>query len=319
MRRGRDCGAHGGAEKCASIDRRNHKAVRSTVVLYAGVSARIARQCVLVLLLGAIVTSQPPDRAHDVTLAEAISEFSAEREQRDDATAHTVDAAFFDGRVVWPIRSVRVGSPRPASTRAVRALMTLERYLGWPVLQLALAGLESRNAAQTATPSDLLSVTSSIAGRDLSWMQPLFDSKTIYDYGIDRVELHAGGNRYESEVVVKRYGAGVFAGTSKPRADSFESGRGVVLHVEFADGQSIVETWDGRDGERRFRYESAAPVALAIVDPEGVIVVDEVRANNIWSARETSRPAGIDPIAIAWSARWATWLQDRLLLWSALL
>ena len=196
--------------------------------------------------------------------------------------------------------------------------MTLERYLGWPTLELALADFRTEFEGRSSSSSALLRVTSSRAGRDLSWMEPLFDGATVYDYALDRVEARTDGVRYESDVIVKRLGSGVFSGTAMPRTGGFESGRGVVVQVVFADGMSIAETWDGRDAERHFRYDSAAPVASAIVDPDGIIVVDERRANNVWTTEHASPRAAIDPAAVAWSSRWAAWLQDRLLLWSVL-
>lgn len=280
--------------------------------------ARFARCSVALLLLTATLSPQQSRDASSDVLADALIRFATEREQRDESAPQPVQASFLDGRMAWRIRSVRAGSPRAGSTRPVRALMTIERYLGWPTLELAIADVRTRFAGRPASSSDLLRVTSSHAGRDLSWMEPLFDAATIYDYAIDRVDARTSGGRYESNVTVKRVGNGVFSGTSTPRTGAFESGRGVVVQVTFADGHTITETWDGRDTERHFRYESAAPVTSAVVDPDGILVVDETRANNVWTAEHAAPRAGIDPAAVAWSTRWAVWLQDRLLLWSAL-
>ena len=263
---------------------------------------------------GAPASSRPPE------LVEGIAEFSANRLARDVyADDSGIALRFLDDRVPWVVRGVTPGSPPPRSGRALLALMTLERYIGWPVLQQALAELRVRAAATAVDGADLLAVAGEISGRSLSWMEGLFDESLVYDYGIDRVETRksSAAAAYEIEIVARRYGDGQFTGSVRPRAGPFESGRGIALRVVFADGQEIDDTWDGRDAQRRFVYESAAPVVSVTLDPAAVIAVDTSRANNSFAVPQERDAANL--AALAWSARWAGWLQDRLLLWSVLL
>jgi hypothetical protein len=232
--------------------------------------------------------------------------FSVDRLARElGAAEHSMEAAFLDGAIVWPVRNVRVGSPPPDSNREALALMTLERYLGWPVLQQALATLRARFAGQPAGASDLLRVAEEISGRHLASMQDLFDRARVFDYGIERVDVApANPSQFRIEVVARRHGDGRFAGTT--------------VAVTFADGQQIADDWDGREVERRFTYASTTVPVSAVIDPDVILVLDNRRANNVWKAADAANRAEARRTALAWSVRWAAWLQDRLLLWMIL-
>jgi hypothetical protein len=258
-----------------------------------------------------------PDLTRDAALREAVIAFSVDRLIREVySEERPVELRFFAETVPWVVRGVR-GSPPLAAERMVLALITLERYLGWSTLQQSLADWRTRNAGAPTSAEGLIAVASDLTGRDLSWMNGLFDPSQSYDYGVDRIDRPDGASSIgRVEVVVKRYGTGEFTGSAMPRKGGFESGRGVTLTVAFADGQEMVESWDGRDVERRFVYESPVAVVSAVVDPDNVIAVDTARANNelhVGNAPAMNREAGL-----AWTLRWGTWLQDRLLLWSAL-
>ena len=81
----------------------------------------------------------------------------------------------------------------------------------------------------------------------------------------------------------------------------------VEVLVEFADGRSARETWDGQYRWTRFRYPGAK-VTRAVVDPERKIMLDTNPANNSWVDEEgVARRA-----ATKWAARWMFWLQHLL-------
>ncbi len=250
---------------------------------------------------------------------EALIGFSVDRLMREAYSGEgSYELRFFRGAVPWVVRSVRAGLGGPGDERAIRAFVTLERYLGWPVLQQSLSEFRTRHAGAPGSPQQFLTVAGEVSGRDLDWMNSLFDASQTYDYGIERVDVQRGsGEANRVEVVVRRYGNGQFTGSSQQRSGAFESGRGVTIVVSFADGQQITEVWDGRDAERRFVYDATVPVVAAVVDPDHTIAVDAVRANNVL---RMSGPAEASSrmVAATWAVRWAGWLQDRLLLWSAL-
>jgi hypothetical protein len=82
----------------------------------------------------------------------------------------------------------------------------------------------------------------------------------------------------------------------------------VEVRVDFSDGRSLREAWDGQYRWTRFRYTGAARVIAATVDPEGKIVLDVNPANNGW-AEETGHAARA---ASKWTARWMFWFQNLL-------
>jgi hypothetical protein len=101
------------------------------------------------------------------------------------------------------------------------------------------------------------------------------------------------GGPYESEVLVERLG-----GVRLP----------VEVKVDFSDGRSARETWDGRYRWTRFRYAGPARVVGAFVDPDRKIVLDVNPGNNGWIEDEgPSRRA-----AAKWATRWMFWLQNLL-------
>jgi hypothetical protein len=206
-----------------------------------------------------------------------------------------------DNYIPWVVRSAPVGSASFEGARAARALTTLERYLGWSALQQVLAELRSKIDERGASPDALITLAEELSGRDLAWARELFRAERHYDFAVDRVDAQPISGAHRSIVVVSQRGNGAFGP--------------LTLRIAFADGQEIIETWrPGRDSAE-FVYEAGAPVSEAVIDPDRVAAVDENRANNVFA---TDNNAAGDT-ARAWAMRWGMWLQDRLLLWSALL
>src|SRR5258705_2340031 len=113
---------------------------------------------------------------------------------------------------------------------------------------------------------------------------------------------------FDTTVVVARIGDGQFTGASAPRVGQYDSGRGIVVVVAFADGERGVETWDGRDAQKTFRYRSAARAVSAQVDPDRRVLLDVARINNSLTVTPRTGTA-----ATRWSLRWMTWLEQVLL------
>src|SRR5439155_1017247 len=153
-------------------------------------------------------------------------------------------------------------------------------------------------------------VASDVTGLDLSWFfHQVFDASTVFDYGVDRiVSRREAGGPVRTTIVVRRFGEAEFTGSSAPRIEPFESGRGIELLVRFADGSTRVDRWDGRDRWKAFEYESAGSVRSAEVDPRHVLLLDVNRTNNSITVDPQALQA-----ATKWAARWSLWLQDALL------
>jgi hypothetical protein len=257
--------------------------------------------------------SPPLGPALDDEFERGLILFSVERLMREAYSGDGyVETRYFWGAAPWVTRGLPPGLA--GSGRSFRALLTLERYLGWPLLQQALLAFRERYASEPATPAQLVAFAEEFSLRDLSWLLPIFDPAVTFDYGIDRVASRPVDGGHRVEVVARRFGDGQFTGTSASRVGPYEAGRGLRIVVTFADGQQVVDRWDGRDQQRRLVYDSPTPPVSAAIDPDEVLAVDTATANN-WL--RVSR--GNAHTSVAWAARWATWLQDRLLLWSALI
>jgi hypothetical protein len=171
---------------------------------------------------------------------------------------------------------------------------TLERYLGWPILQKILATYFQRYAFRHPQPQDFFNVANEVSGRDLSWyFDQVYRGSQSFDYGVDflRSEPTAGG--YHTEVVGRRYGDGVFP---------------TSIRVTYDDGRQATFPWDGRDRWKMFASDGPAAALSAEIDPDRVLLLDANRTNN---SRMVDPPAV--RTATRWSLTWLVWLQDQLL------
>lgn len=211
--------------------------------------------------------------------------------------------------------------PRTASSitysKTAIWLLTLERHLGWDTLQPILSTFFERGRLRHPEPADFIATANEIAlarrGENLDWFfDQVYRGSAVFDYGIDRissvpvppegfvekegalafVKREDEPGRYRSEVVVRRYGDGVFP---------------VEVLLVFADGTEVREKWDGRDRWKSFVHEGPSKLDRAVVDPREVLALDVDRTNNSRLAKSASKLA-----ATKWASKWMLWLQDRL-------
>ena len=197
--------------------------------------------------------------------------------------------------------------------RSALAWATLERYIGWGALQATLWEFAQRRRINRASPTEFVEMLRDSTTNDLEWfVNDVLGTTKVFDYGVRSFESKpaAGSARYETVVVVQRFGDGVFSGSDRSREGSYQSGRGVELRVAFESGDEIREYWDGRDEQARYVYESTTPAVTATVDPEGILRLDAHPENNL----RRLGPAQ-DSLALA-LARWGQWLQHALLTYS---
>lgn len=216
-------------------------------------------------------------------------------------------------RAPWRLASAEADSQ---AQRAALALHTLERYVGWPALQPALASLRERAGERGVVPALLAEVLSEQRGIELGWFfEDVLHGKRAIDYGIEVFTSEPGGadGRFRTVVKVRRYGDGVFAGTSRPRDGSLSSSKSLALLVRFADGAQIDDFWDGRDDRAEFSYSSRSRAISATIDPGLILLVDVDRANNSRTLEWAPRPEGF-----RMTLNWLAWLQDLMLSYSAL-
>ncbi len=206
-------------------------------------------------------------------------------------------------------------------------LHTLERHLGWEQVREILSLFYRRWQFRQPGPDDFFAVANEVSGRDLSWyFDQVHGGTQTFDYAVEQVatrplqdrgyvdrdsEPMSGrgpgpvfrdpieeGDLTRTTVTVRRHGDGIFP---------------VDVLVEFDDGETVREAWDGRDTWQVFTYERAARATHVQVDPDRVLLLDVDYTNNSWTA--TPRAAAA---ATKWMLHWMIWLQDLMLTYAFL-
>jgi Peptidase family M1 domain len=193
-------------------------------------------------------------------------------------------------------------------------LQTLERMLGWDVLQRILSTYYMRYAFKHPEPQEFFAVVNEVSRRDLSWFfDQVYRSSNVFDYGVDvftseRVSdrgyfgdpgrqaysaAEESGDQYRTTVVVRRFGEGIFP---------------VDVRVVFDNKQDVRWQWDGRERWKLFEVDRPVRAVSAQVDPERVLMLDVNYTNNSKSLEPRTKAA-----ARKWSLVWLIWLQDHLL------
>ena len=173
-------------------------------------------------------------------------------------------------------------------------LNTLERHLGWPVLQKAMATYFERWRFRHPKPDDFFRVVNEASGQDLTWFfEQAYGGSNVFDYGVQTFTSERIGDRYRTIVVVRRFGEAIFP---------------VDVVTTFRDGSEIRERWDGRERRRIYLYERPAEGVTTQVDPDRVLLLDVNYTNN-----SHAREPRTDEATLKWSLKWMVWLQDLML------
>ena len=232
---------------------------------------------------------------------------------------------FFGGFVPFAIRSLSLTratrDPRPlirsfpedeqASSRAIgdlaESLHTLERHIGWPAMQQALAEAVANRVDEprSLTADDFIAIVNRQRGNAIDWWMVAIAPGTSFDYGVMTLmsEPESAGNGFTTQVEVRRNGASLPPNTFP-----------LDVVTRFADGSAVDERWDGSALDARFTYHSNAPAIAAAVDPDAVLLLDTNRLNNIRVARVPASREG-------WrlTLNWTAWLQQLTLTYLALI
>ena len=210
---------------------------------------------------------------------------------RRDATEDTLARDSFRQRP----RSV----PAFAYFKPAAWLTTLERWLGWPVVQRALADSFRDGRFAHPDPDTVLQHLQQESGRDLTrFFDQTYRGSALFDYSIGSLSSEREGNRFTTRVVVRRLQDGVFP---------------VHVRVTFENGERVDETWDGEARWREFTYTRDVRARSAVVDPDRQLVLDLNFTNNSQTLSPRAAAA-----ATKWSLKWMVWLQDALLTWGLL-
>ena len=266
----------------------------------------------------------------DAWMDEGFNTFSTARAEAQVYEPHYLALRYFGGFVPWVFRDIALrretdgnglaGYRRNAKSDAQSTptyryapstggsitynktalwLNTMERWLGWPMLQRVMSAHFEAWQFKHPTPHDFFAVVNTVSGQDLGWyFDQVYRSSNVFDYGVQDVTSARDGDDYRTNVIVRRYGEATFP---------------VEVLVTFRDGQRVTERWDGRDRWKLYAYDRRAPVLSAQVDPNRVLLLDTDYTNN----SKTLEPKGA-AAATKWSMTWMVWLQDCLLSWAAL-
>ena len=263
---------------------------------------------------------------------------------RVGATAYSSDeVALFGGAIRWPLPSLRLSrwsaglgrdvflrsrhhrvAPQVAevadrhgaqAVRAALAFGTLERWLGWPTLQGALASLVQQSQGRNLSAKDAVAVLNASIGQDLSWFfDEVLDPARTFDYVLDGVNVQTMADGFRTEVVAVRRGAAQFTGTSKRPLGEYESGDALEVRIDFEDGQNVSAHWDGRAdvAPSCSKVRCGRSVCRSIPTACCCSTSDPLNASRNLS-QQTNAPI------VKWIARWAVWLQDAALAYTSLL
>lgn len=231
---------------------------------------------------------------------------------------------FFGGVIPYPLRSVVLSPAVPGSrpraaqfrelpaagevARLVAALLTVERYAGWPAVAQALRAIRAGNAVDAAA---FITTMSAIRGADLGpLIADLFRTDAVFDYAIGSVtSTPVADGQYESSLSLLRAGSGVFA-IGEAGGDPEAS---LPVLVRFGDASEVREWINGAAPSTTLVYTAPAPVVYAAIDPDLMLLLDVDRANNIYRTVSPARPLGVQ-LALHWMA----WLQQTMLAFGGL-
>jgi aminopeptidase N len=181
-------------------------------------------------------------------------------------------------------------------------LHTLERSLGWPMLQRILATYFDRYKFRHPAPEDFFAVVNEVSGHDMTWFfDQVYRSSNTFDYGVQeltsapakvRLKPDTTSDGYRTVVVARRYGEAVFP---------------VDVVTTFKDGHTVTERWDGVDRRAMYVYERPAEATSVQVDPNRALLLDVSYTNNSRTLQPRTAEA-----TLKWSLKWLVWLQDLL-------
>lgn len=310
---------------------------------------------------------------------EGINTFATARAMAADYPQVLLDRYYFGGFVPWVFRDVRyrretdIGRmwgyrqgatddtianltyrQRPDTVRTFAYdkpsvwLNTLERWLGWPVLQQALARTFTEGAFGHPTPEQALAnLRAAVApptqaapvvrprpvrrGRRGARARLAASAMPTYPpspggFGVASPRPTTDDQRLTT---LNRFLDQTFTGSAvfdyavseldtEPVGTQTRStvtvrrlGDGVFpvdMLVTFENGEQARETWDGVDRWKQFTYTKESGVVSAVVDPDQVLLLDTNFTNNSRTMEPKTTQA-----ARKWTLKWMVWLQDALL------
>lgn len=139
-----------------------------------------------------------------------------------------------------------------AYSKPVVAMSTLEKVLGEETMMQVMGTFFERYKFLHPTTEDFRTVAEELAGQELDWFfDGLVYGGEVLNYSVADVSDHA--------VTVQRQGT-----LSIP----------TEIMVTFRDGTTVIESWDGIEVLKTFKYPDRPTIYQVVVDPENKILVD---------------------------------------------
>jgi aminopeptidase N len=174
-------------------------------------------------------------------------------------------------------------------SKPVVVLTTLKNILGVETFGRVMKTYYERYRFKHPRTEDFIAVAQEVSGRDLKW----FFDQTVYgpgvlDYAVESVRTRHDGDRYRSEVVLERKGEVKFP---------------VDVALEFGDGSTQRQVWDGQAVSQTLTFDTPAPLSSAALDPDHTFTM-EVNATDDSLTVQTE----VTPL-LRFSSRWLFWMQ----------
>jgi hypothetical protein len=197
--------------------------------------------------------------------------------------------------------------------KTATVLLTLEKVIGEDTLRQALHTYFMRYRFTHPTGEDFLKTIEEVSGKNLRWyFNQAIDGTQILDYSLADAhsdplkwwdtaargaKVSAKDELYRTDVVVERKGEFVFP---------------VDVDVQFDDGSTAVEHWDGQDRWVRYQYDRKAKIQSAQIDAHNQIHMDRDPFNNSFTEDPDLRAAHklrtIWVFASEWLSQLLAWL-----------
>ncbi|HJU41692.1 MAG TPA: hypothetical protein VJ691_02720 [Vicinamibacterales bacterium] len=233
---------------------------------------------------------------------------------------------FFGGVVPFPLRSVRlslpVSDPRPRviefeelenpgapdHLQGIRALQTLERYVGWPAMLDAMARLRRTDSSKWDAMA-FAAILSDVRGIDMRFLvTECFRSDAVFDYALADLQTRVlPDGQFESTVSTTRTGSGRFSLEEEGAEPE------VPVVVRFADGREVRDAIDGAAPSATLIYTAPDAAVSAAVDPDVMLVLDIDRGNNARFLEPR-----FSKLSVRLAFHWLAWLQNAMLSYTAL-
>jgi hypothetical protein len=176
-------------------------------------------------------------------------------------------------------------------SKPVLILSTLQNYLGDETMNKVMQTYFERWKFKHPQTKDFIAVVNEVSGKDMTWYfdQFVYTNQSI-DFEVSGIRINeikdrmgwfgagdekifvedvkdsvSADKRYRSTVTVRNNGTAILPST--------------VL-IRFANGDSVIESWDGKESPRLFVYEKNTKVISATVDPSTINELDLSFSNN---------------------------------------